>query len=363
MVEVQDILLKYGADFKAKHHLSYEQLKAMNAIQKCRTAELGGHLDICSSCGYSKPSYNSCRNRFCPKCQSLAKEKWINNQKCDLLNVQYFHVVFTVPAELNPVFYENQSICYNLLFRSVSETLQELAHDKKYLGASLGFTAVLHTWGQNLHYHPHIHCIVPAGGLDKSGVWKNSRKKFFLPVKVLSAKFRGKFLALLKEALPSVSANIIDTCYSQKWVVYCKPPFKNAGYVVEYLGRYTHRVAISNNRILSMDNGKVTFKWRDYSDGNKQKVMTLSADEFMRRFFMHVLPKGFSKIRHFGFLSSRGKHLNLKRCKLQTHTFVKFKRLSTDDLLEKILGRKPSVCPDCGCPLIHNCLHPPLLHI
>lgn len=362
MVEVQDILLKYGEAFKATHHLSYEKLKAMNAIQKCRTAELGGHLDICTDCGYSKPSYNSCRNRNCPKCQSFAKEKWINNQKCNLLNVQYFHVVFTVPAELNAVFFANQTRCYNLLFRTVSETLQELAKDEKHLGASLGFTTVLHTWGQNLHYHPHIHCIVPAGGLNKLGIWKNSRKKFFLPVKVLSAKFRGKLLALLKSEIPSVDGNLLDACYSKKWVVYCKPPFKNAGYVVEYLGRYTHRIAISNNRILSMDNGKVTFKWRDYSDGNKQKVMTLSAEEFIRRFFMHVLPKGFSKIRHFGFLSSRGKQVKLKRCKLQTFTTSKIRRLSTVELLEKILGRKPSLCPDCGCLLLHNSMPPPLKH-
>lgn len=358
MVELQDILSEYGEEFKAKHHLSYEQTKAFSAILKCRTAELGGHMDICSSCGYSKPSYNSCRNRNCPKCQTFAKEKWINNQKCDLLNVQYFHVVFTVPAELNGIFYANQIQCYNLLFKSVSETLQELANDSKYLGASIGFTAVLHTWGQNLHYHPHIHCIVPAGGLDKSGIWKNSKKKFFMPVKVLSSKFRGKFLALLKESIPMVDSAVLDKCYNKKWVVYCKPPFKNAGYVVEYLGRYTHRIAISNNRILSAENGMVTFRWRDYSDGNKQKVMTLSADEFLRRYFMHVLPKGFSKIRHFGFLSSRGKQVKLGKCKIQTAT-AKYKKLSADELLEKILGRKPAVCPDCGCPLIHHKLLPP----
>ena len=358
MVELQDILLKYGENFKTAHHLSGEQLKAYSAIRKCRTAEMGGHMDVCTSCGYAKPSYNSCRNRNCPKCQSFAKEKWINSQKCDLLNVQYFHVVFTVPAELNGIFYSNQTRCYNLLFQSVSETLQELAGDSKYLGASLGFTAVLHTWGQNLHYHPHIHCIVPAGGLDKLGFWKNSKKKFFMPVKVLSAKFKGKFLSLLKAAIPETASDLFDQCYSRTWVVYCKPPFKNAGYVVEYLGRYTHRIAISNQRILNAENGKVTFKWRDYSDSNKQKIMTLSADEFLRRFFMHILPKGFAKIRHFGFLSSRGKQTNLKKCKIQTAT-TELKRLSTDELLEKILGRKPAVCPDCGCPLIHNKLPPP----
>ena len=361
MLEVQDIFAAHGEEFRKTHKLSPVQHKAMNAILNCRTERLGGHLDICPNCGETKPSYNSCRNRHCPKCQTLSKEKWIDARKSDLLNVGYFHVVFTVPSELNPTIYANQKECYNLLFRSVNETLKELAADKKYLGAQLGLTAVLHTWGQNLCFHPHIHCIVPAGGLTKLGLWQDSRKKFFLPVKVLSRKFRGKFLALLREKFPQIPKQLMDTCYNKDWVVYCKPPFKTAACVVEYLGRYTHRIAISNNRLLKLEDGQVSFKWRDYRDGSRWKTMTLSADEFIRRFLMHVLPHGFMKIRHFGFLSSRGKQKKLLRCKLLTKTSTgKVERLSTETLLTKILGRKPSVCKSCGFDgMFRSSLSPP----
>ncbi len=337
------------------------QHKTMNAILNCRTARLGGHMDQCPECGYQRPSYNSCRNRHCPKCQMLSKERWIDAQKGDLLNVGYFHVVFTVPQELNLWIYRNQQDCYNLLFRCVAETIQELSADKKYLGAAIGHTAVLHTWGQNLCFHPHIHCIVPGGGLTKLGKWLPSRKKFFLPVKVLSRKFRGKFLALLKRQFPNIDTSLLSECYSKEWVVYCKPPFKDAACVVEYLGRYTHRVAISNNRILSTENGQVSFKWRDYRDGSRWKVMTLSAEEFIRRFLMHVLPTGFMKIRHYGFLSSRGKQKKLHICKVQTDTPLKGReKLSTEALIQKILGRKPSQCPSCGCcSLLRTGLAPP----
>lgn len=360
MPEVQDIFRKYGESYCRQYKLSIEQAKAMRAISLCRTAELGGHMEMCPQCGYSRPAYNSCRNRHCPKCQSLAKERWIDARKADILNVQYFHVVFTVPAELNPIFYRNQRQCYNLLFRCVSETIQELAADKKYLGAEIGLTAILHTWGQNLHYHPHIHCIIPAGGLTKFGKWQNSRKKFFLPVKVLSRKFRGKFLSLLKTEYSDIDSTLLSKCYAKEWVVYCKPPFRNAECVVEYLGRYTHRVAISNNRIISENNTEVTFRWRDYSDGKREKVMSLTPEEFIRRFLMHILPEGFMKIRHFGFLSSRGKAIKLQPCKIQTNTCMKNERLSTEALLEKILGRKPFMCPGCrNCSLIRSNLPPP----
>lgn len=349
MLEMQDIFNSYGEKYRQTHKLSAAQDKAMRAITDCRTARLGGHLDICLNCGEEKPSYNSCRNRHCPKCQTLSKERWIDARKADLLNVGYFHVVFTVPQELNTVIYSNQETCYNLLFRCVSEVLKELSADKKYLGAEIGTTAVLHTWGQNLCFHPHIHCIIPAGGLNSLGKWVNSKKKFFLPVKALSRKFRGKFLAMLKVSNLKISQSVLDDCYGKEWVVYCKPPFKTAACVVEYLGRYTHRVAISNNRLLNFENGQVIFKWRDYCDSSKWKEMTLSADEFIRRFLMHVLPKGFMKIRHFGFLSSRGKQIKLKMCMTLTNTKVtNAKRLSTEQLLEKILGRKPSVCMSCG---------------
>ncbi|WP_027400129.1 IS91 family transposase, partial [Anaerovorax odorimutans] len=308
MPEVQDVFQQYGWEYLQNHKLSHVQSKAFLAISKCRTADLGGHTDQCENCGSIRISYNSCRNRHCPKCQTLAKERWIEGQKVNLLNVGYFHIVFTVPSELNIVIYQNQKVCYNILFRTVSETLQELCADKKYLGAKIGFTSILHTWGQNLCFHPHIHCVMAGGGLNKLGKWVNSRKKFLLPIKVLSRKFRGKFLALLKKANleffgnsnPFVFNDLLDSCYKKEWIVYCKPPFKTAASVVEYLGRYTHRVAISNNRILSVKNGVVTFKWRDYKDNSKWKIMTIAAEEFIRRFLMHILPQGFMKIRHYG---------------------------------------------------------------
>ena len=361
MPEVQEILEQYGEAFLQKHRLSFVQYKAMNAIRNCRTSRLGGHLDKCPQCGYERPSYNSCRNRHCPKCQTLSKERWIDAQKADLLNVGYFHVVFTIPQELNPLIYRNQRNGYNLLFRCVAETLQELARDKKYLGANIGHTAILHTWGQNLCFHPHIHCIVPSGGLTALGKWQSSRKKFFLPVRVLSRKFRGKFLALLKRQIPDIDQNLLNQCYQKEWVVYCKPPFKNAACVVEYLGRYTHRVAISNNRILKIENGTVTFKWRDYRDSSRWKLMTLDVNEFIRRFMMHVLPAGFTKIRHYGFLSSRGKQKKLKICKIQTDTGLQKKeKLSTEQLIQKLIGRKPSQCPCCGYSgLLRTGLSPP----
>lgn len=361
MPEVQDIFEQFGTVYRRNHKLSIVQHKAMNAILNCRTARLGGHLDKCPECGYQRPSYNSCRNRHCPKCQTLSKERWIDAQKADLLNIGYFHVVFSVPQELNQLIYRNQRDCYNLLFRCVAETLQELAEDKKYLGATIGHTAVLHTWGQNLCFHPHIHCIVPSGGLTPSGKWQPSRKKFFLPVRVLSRKFRGKCLALLKQQFSQVDQALFNICYNKEWVVYCKPPFKDSTCVVEYLGRYTHRVAISNNRILMIENGAVTFKWRDYRDHSRWKVMTLSAEEFIRRFLMHVLPLGFMKIRHYGFLSSRGKQKKLRVCKIQTDTpLAKKEKLSTQSLIQKILGRNPSQCPNCGCcGLLRIGLSPP----
>lgn len=372
MVEVQDIFLKHGPEYRENHKLTLFQHKAMSAIQKCRTSQLGGHIDVCESCGNTQISYNSCRNRHCPKCQTLAKERWIDNQKSNLLNIGYFHVVFSIPDILNLMVYQNQKELYTLLFKAVAETLAELASDKKYLGAKLGFTSVLHTWGQNLLHHPHIHCIVPGGGLSSIGKWVNSRKKFFIPVKVLSRKFRGKFLYYLKQLycqnkiefhgsqkfLSNVKdfENLLSTLYSKEWIVYCKPPFKNAAYVVEYLGRYTHRVAISNNRIISVENGNVAFRWRDYKDGSKLKLMTVSANEFIRRFLIHILPSGFMKIRHYGFLGNRNKNTKLKLCKQLTNTSTLLKeKASTLDLIQKITGRDLSKCPHCGSDKLSKC--------
>lgn len=365
MVEVQDIFAAYGDEYRDSRSLPLCHLKAMSAIESCRTAKLGGHVDTCDECGAARISYNSCRNRHCPKCQSLTKERWIDARKSDLLNVGYFHVVFTIPSCLNTIIYQNQRIVYNILFKSVAETLTELAASKKYLGADIGFTSILHTWGQNLMFHPHIHCIVPGGGLNKIGKWVNSRKKFFIPVKVLSRKFRGKFLFYLRQAHHDgqlqlfgddlylhneVSFNrFLTPIYSKEWVVYCKPPFKNAACVVEYLGRYTHRVAISNNRIIKMENGMVTFKWRDYRDRNRWKIMTLSAMEFIRRFLIHILPDRFMKIRHYGLLGNRNKTKKLAVCKALTCTpIIQRVKLSTQELIKKLTGKDIFLCPHCG---------------
>ena len=372
MPEVQNVFSEYGEAYESSHPMTIQQRKAFQAIKQCRTAALGGHVDECPDCGYQRPSYNSCRNRHCPKCQSLLKERWIENQSFDLLNIQYFHVVFTVPADLDPIFLSNQEKLYRLLFSCAAETLTQLAWNKKYLGAQIGCIEVLHTWGQNLHFHPHIHCIVPGGGLNKIGQWIPSRKKFFIPVKVLSRMFRGKFLAALKTMNldfcgsakqyedPRDFLNLVDRCYNKEWVAYCKPPFRDSSGVIHYLGRYTHRVAISNNRILNVRNGQVTFKWRDYADGRKEKIMTLSAMEFIRRFLLHVLPKGFMKIRHYGLLGNRNKTKKLTLCKRLTNTPIRPKeKLPTLQLIQKLIGHDISTCPVCGTLLRHTIGLPP----
>lgn len=367
MIELQDIFYQHGEDYRKAHRLPLNVLKAMTAIEACRTAELGGHVDECDECGHVRISYNSCRNRHCPKCQTLTKERWLESRKKDLLPVGYFHVVFTIPEELNYLALTNQKELYSILFQAASETLLELGRDRKYLGAQIGFTSILHTWGQNLMHHPHVHCIVPSGGLSLDGTrWINSKKDFFIPVKVLSRKFRGKFLYYLKNnyynsKLKLIGDNqeliekqifqcFIDRLYKKEWVVYCKPPFSNAEHVLEYLGRYTHRVAISNNRLVFFDNGYVTFKWRDYRDNNKQKFMTITAEEFIRRFLMHVLPDKFVKIRHYGILSNRNRVTKLKKCKELTGSvfnIVSVSKLSSIELLLKLTGIDLNICPCC----------------
>jgi hypothetical protein len=363
MSELQDVFVQSGEAYRTQHNLPPYILKCMRAIENCRTAKLGSHLDECDNCGHIQVSYNSCRNRHCPKCQTLNKERWIEARTDDLLNVGYFHVVFTLPDTLNSIIYQNQEVTYNILFKAVAETLTALAADKKHLGAAIGMTEILHTWGQNLQFHPHIHVVIPGGGLNANGRWVNSRKKFFLPVRALSELFKKKFLFYLKQAKLSFYGSIsrfqdesqlqafLSTLYHKKWVVYCKPPFKSAAHVVEYLGRYTHRVAISNNRIIKIEDGRVTFKWRDYKDHNKQKVMELSADEFIRRFLTHILPPGFTKIRHYGFLSPRVKGTKLKLCKQLTKTLLSDTpriKLSPIELLKKLTGKDISLCPCCG---------------
>jgi hypothetical protein len=342
---------------------------AMNAIERCRSAALGGHIEECDHCGHVRVSYNSCRNRHCPKCQGLAREKWIEARKRDLLPVGYFHIVFTIPSMLNDLALRNQKEIYNLIFKAASETLLELGKDSKYLGAEIGLIGILHTWGQNLMDHPHLHCIVPAGGLSVDGQhWISTRKSFFVPVKVASRLFRGKFLAYLKQAYWakrfnfdgqiqefSKSSNFqrcLDDLYKKEWVVYCKPPFKSPAFVLEYLGRYTHRVAISNSRIIQVDNKSVSLHWKDYADGNKNKVMTLDASEFIRRFLMHVLPDNFVKIRYYGFLSNRNQKTKLAKCKELLGVTIEINQEPTNstkwqDTLLKLTGIDIQKCQYC----------------
>jgi len=369
-VEAADIFRQYGHAYRRSHEMPLNQLRAMRAIEVCRTAELGGHVEQCDTCGAIRISYNSCRNRHCPKCQFLRKEKWLEKRKEDLLPVQYFHVVFTIPDELNPLALRNQRVIYNILFRSVAETLTELSRDQKHLGAQIGFIGILHTWGQNLMYHPHIHCIVTGGGLSPDGdKWVSCRKGFFLPVKVMSRLFRGKFLDYLRKSYDSQElifpGNIshlqeseafkefLKGFYSQEWVVYCKPPFKCPEMVLEYLGRYTHRIAIGNHRILKIEDGKVSFLWRDYADGNRNKIMTLDAFEFIRRFLLHVLPDKFVKIRYYGLLGNRNRKAMLSKCrKFLGVITVKVSNRDVSETWQEFLLRVCGInlmrCPFCG---------------
>jgi hypothetical protein len=319
--EVADIFRRYGPSYREKHKLPLTHLRTMHAIEVCRTADVGGHVDECEECGHIKISYNSCRNRHCPKCQFLKKEKWVEARGKELLPIEYFHVVFTMPDELNPLALRNREVVYNILFKAASETLTELA--KKRLGVKAGFIAVLHTWGQNLMDHPHLHCIVSGGGLSQ-GKWISSKRRFLFPVKVMSRLFRGKFLSFLKKAyersgLQAAEEDFTSSLrglYAREWVVYSKPPFNGPENVLGYLGRYTHRIAITNHRVIGMEDGKVSFLWKDYADHNKQKVMTVDASEFIRRFLLHVLPDGFVKIRRYGFLSNRHRKECLEACRM-----------------------------------------------
>ena len=365
MNSLQNIMELHGEAYVKSKRLPSNILKALYSIKDCRTAALGGHAYECDECGEIKISYNSCRNRHCPKCQAYAKEMWIYERSKALLPTHYFHIVFTIPEQLNSLTLFNQKEMYSILFTAVSETLLELAKDKKYLNANIGFTTILHTWGQNLMFHPHIHCIVPGGGLSFDNTkWVQSKKKFFLPVKVISRKFRGKFLYYLnklyldnklkfpKNISELSSRNIFDlfkdNLYKKEWIVYSKAPFSSAEYVLQYLGRYTHRVAISDNRIIKVDNEKVVFKWRDYRDKNKEKVMSLKPTEFIRRFTMHILPDRFVKIRHYGILANRNKNLKLKRCKEIFRIKPKeIENLSSAELFFKLTGIKIGKCKNC----------------
>lgn len=368
MVELQDIIQTYGAQYTKDISLLPVQHKAMKSIASCRTAKLGGHIDH-YDCGHTNISYNSCRNRNCPKCQALTKERWVTARMDDLLPVPYYHVVFTLPQELNRLVFIDNATIYDLLMRASAETLKTLCSSPRYLSAETGFISVLHTWGQNLVLHPHVHIVIPAGGLTTCGKFVVGSKKFFLPVKVMAKLFRGKFLFHLKNLSERFKAveksewnDLIAALYSKDWYVYCKRPFKNPDVVLKYLGRYTHRVAISNHRILSMNEGVVTFSYRDYKDGSKKKTMQLAVNEFIRRFLLHVLPSGFRKIRHYGFLAPAAKMKKLKLCrKLLGVKFTPSTPLSTRELLQKLTGRDIAVCPICrkGSQISATGLSPP----
>lgn len=367
--EVADIIRQYGNSFIAKNRswLTWLHLRVLFAIEFCRTATLGGHLDRCSRCGHEVISFNSCRNRHCPKCQTNTRDKWLAERSKELLPVSYVHVVFTLPHQLSWLALQNKKVVYDLLFRASAATLLEVAADPKHLGAEIGLLSVLHTWGQNLLHHPHIHCVIPAGGLSLDHQrWIHPRYPFFLPVKVLSRVFRGKFIAGLKLAFqqgqlvfparlqPLATESdfhaFLRPLFRQDWVVYAKPPFGGPEHVLQYLARYTHRVAISNHRILDVADGQVTFRWKDYAHGSKQRKMVVTAEEFLRRFMLHVLPRGFVRIRFSGFLANRRRKQLLPLCQ-QLLKVSPQPRSETHGNSEKRLATTWR-CPRCGGTMV-----------
>jgi len=367
-LEVADLIRAAGDAFieRSRQWIRWKHIKVLLAIARCRTAALGGHLDQCTRCGHRAPiSYNSCRNRHCPKCQTAARERWIAARQRELLPTRYVHVVFTLPGQLGPLTLQNKKVIYGLLLRTSAETLLEVARDPRHLGAELGFFSVLHTWNQKLGLHPHVHCVIPAVGLSLEHThWVKSRARFFLSIKVLRRVFRGKFVAGLQQAFqegplhfhgdltclaqPRSFAAWLRPLFRKDWVVYAKPPFGGPEYVLQYLGRYTHRVAISNHRLVSFTGETVTFRWRDSAHHNEQKLLTLSLDEFLRRFLLHVLPKGFVRIRNFGFLANRRRATLLP---LSFHLLGSAPQTEQD-----IAGSKDSSglwrCPKCGAPMM-----------
>jgi hypothetical protein len=372
-LEVGDIFREYGPAYREAHALPLQQLKVMSALEKCRTKELGGHLEECDTCGAQRPAYDSCRNRHCPKCGWLPKEKWLIKRKNELLPVTYFHVVFTIPDLLNPLALVNQEVIYKILFRAGSETLLELGKDPRHLGADIGLMAILHTWGQNMIDHPHLHCVVPGGGLSEDEVeWlypkkSKKKKKFFVHVNVISDLFKKKFLAYLDKAYkkselkfegkvayfkkPGEFKKLKDQLYGKKWVTYCKRPFGGPEQVLEYLGRYTHKVAIANHRIVKIENGRVYFKWKNYKKGGKLEQTSVEIFEFIRRFLLHVLPKGFFKIRYYGLLASRNRE-KLETCQgllgvATSEPPQETPEKSFDEWFLELTGNEAKRCPYC----------------
>ena len=360
-LELADLVQQFAGEVP---HLSAEARRALQDIARCRTAALGGHVHKCEQCDHRENSYNSCRNRHCPKCGSLAQARWLEARQADLLPVQYFHVVFTVPDVLHPLFRANPTVSYNLLFAAVAETVKEVALNPEHLGAQVGLTAVLHTWTQKLLYHPHLHCLVPGGGLSADGTrWVPCKPRFFLPVRVLSLVFRGKLLDKLERAIDRGELTVatddnprlsLEEAARKKWVVYSKAPFAGPEQVLRYLGRYTHRIALSNDRLLSLDGRVVRFRWRDRADGNKAKVLTLDAVAFLQRFLLHLLPKGFVRIRHYGLLANAVRQKSVARCRelLAVDDDARGRSVVEQETWQELLLRLTGVdvtrCPKCG---------------
>jgi len=369
-VEVADVIRAAGDAFfdRSRKWFTWLHLKVLTAILRCRTAALGGHVDACSGCGHQVISFNSCRNRHCPKCQANARDRWLEARRRDLLPTRYVHVVFTLPHQLAPLALQNKREIYGLLFRTSAETLLQVARDPRHLGAEIGFFSVLHTWNQQLLHHPHVHCVVPAGGLapDHSH-WIPGRHNFFLPVKVLSRVFRGKFVAALRELhatgqlgfhgaldqlrTPAAFAAFLRPLFRSDWVVYSKRPFGGAEHALRYLGCYTHRVAISNHRLVSLQEGRVTFRWRDSAHKNKKRLMNLPVAEFLRRFLLHALPRGFVRIRHFGFFAHRRRAILLPLC-FQLLASAGNPAPSHGPERKSDSARSLWRCPHCGGPMI-----------
>jgi hypothetical protein len=369
-LEVADVFRRHGAAYRSAHagHLSGGQRRVMGAIEACRSATLGGHVEQCDGCGEIRVAYNSCRNRHCPKCQGLAPAEWLADRQADLLPVPYFHVVFTMPAPIAEIAFQNKAVVYGILFAAAAETVRIIAADPKHLGAEIGLVAVLHTWGQNLHHHPHVHCVVPGGGPSADRTrWVGCRSGFFLPVKVLSRLYRRLFLTRLQAAFDAGQLRFFGTLASLAargafaaclrplraipWVVYAKRPFGGPEQTLDYLARYTHRVAIANSRLVALADGRVSFLWKDYRHHDKRKVMTLDVDEFIRRFLLHVLPDGFHRIRHYGYLANGGRVAKLAHCRRLLAAPAPAPPVAAADYRERyqqLTGRSLDLCPCCG---------------
>lgn len=368
---VQDIFHRFYPAFEKKTPLSSRQKKTAYHIMNCKTGQFGANIGVCEECGAVRIHYNSCRDRCCPMCQEFPKEKWVDARREDVLDAPYFHVVFTVPQELNPIIYSNQKALYNALYHAVSATLKELTADSRYLGADIGYISVLHTWGSAMNFHPHIHTIVLGGGLDEQKQWKDNGKDFFIPTKVIASLFRGKYLAELKQLWKQgklefhgssgkyqnryIFKELLDRCYKKKWVCYCKKPFDGAESVIRYLGKYTHRIAISNYRIKNVTEKTVTYTVKDYKEKGRWKEKTVGGEEFLLRFLMHVLPKGFVRIRHYGLLSSRNKKEKLTLCRnlLGCKKYIsKLKEMDAREMIRFLYKKDICKCADCGGKII-----------